>query len=81
MPYKFDTEKLKIPRKYDKRVKLTEEDRKEIKRLYFKEKIAVRAIARVFKDKCSRSLIRFIVMPEKLEKANRLHAIRRKDKR
>lgn len=59
MPYKC--EKLKIPRKYDKRVKLTDDEREQIKELY--GKISQRKLAKRFN--VSRRLIIFIGCPEK----------------
>ena len=46
MPYKFETDKKKIPRDKDRRVKLSEEDRQEIKELY--PFISQRTLAKMF---------------------------------
>ena len=70
MAYTFEKKKMKIPRKYDRRIKLTEEDRSNIRKLYFEEGYAIRAVARIYKDKCCRRNIQFILFPERLEKAN-----------
>jgi len=51
MPYKFAYRKIKLPRKFDRRVKLTDHHKKIIKELYEKG-IAIREIARIFKDIC-----------------------------
>ena len=64
MPYKFETNKLKIPKKYDKRIKLTDNERKEIKMLY--GKISQRKLAKMYN--VSRRLIIFIGCPEKAQK-------------
>lgn len=59
----------KIPiknRLLDRRVKLTDDDRVEIIRL-FNDGMAIRAIARLF-DKVSRRLIQFIIYPERIKK-------------
>jgi len=77
MPYKFETDKKKIERKYDHRVKLTDKERKEIKRLY--NKFSQRELATKFK--VSRRLIIFIGCPEKYERARELYKERRKDQR
>lgn len=61
MPYKHI--ELKIPRKYDNRVKLEDYERREIKKLY--GKISQRKLAKIYK--VSRSLIRWIGDPEKYE--------------
>ena len=61
MPYKNETLKLKLPREKDKRVKLSLEDREEIKRLY--GKVSQRQLARDFG--VSRSLVRWYGDPDK----------------
>ena len=58
---KFETDKLKIPREKDKRVKLSLEDREEIKRQY--GKVSQRKLAKAWG--VSRRLIQFIGDPEK----------------
>ena len=70
MPYKC--EKLKIPRKHDKRIKLSIEDKKEIKELY--GKISQRKLAKQFN--VSRSLIRFVGDPDK----HKQNLLRRKER-
>ena len=77
MPYKFETQKKKIERKDDRRIKLTEEERKEIKKLY--GRISQRKLALMYK--VSRRLIIFIGCPEKYEQNKALYKERRKDKR
>jgi hypothetical protein len=77
MPYKFETQKKKIERKFDRRIKLTDGERWEIKELY--GKISQRKLAKQFK--VSRRLIIFISCPEKLEHAKELYKERRKDGR
>lgn len=63
MPYKFETDKIKMPREKDRRVKLTDDERKEIKKLY--GKVSQRKLASAFG--VSRRLIQFIGDPEKLK--------------
>lgn len=63
MPYKFETDKLLIRRKDDKRVKLTYEQREEIKEL--KGVYSQRTLASMFG--VSRRTIQFIHDPAKLE--------------
>jgi len=77
MPYKFETDKRKIPREKDKRVKLTEEEKEEVKRLY--GQISQRKLAKMFG--VSRRLVIFIGCPEKLRRAKELYKERRKDGR
>jgi hypothetical protein len=62
MPYK--SEKMQIPRKYDKRVKLSLEDRQKIKELY--GKVSQRKLAALFG--VSRSMVRWVGDPEKHKK-------------
>lgn len=64
MPYKFETKKQKIPRDNDRRVKLSEQDRDDIKALY--GKISQRKLAKMFG--VSRRLIVFVGNPESYEK-------------
>lgn len=67
MPYKCRT--TIIPRRFDRRVKLTTDEREEIKYLYNVEGQPIRAIARTFKGKCSRRMIQFILFPERADTA------------
>lgn len=69
MPYK--SEKIKLPRELDRRVKLTEEDKEIIRKLYKEERKGVREIARMYEHKCSRRLIQFVIFPERAEVAKR----------
>ena len=62
MPYK--SEKLKMPKEYDKRIKLTDKQKEEIKKLY--GKIPQRKLANIYG--VSRRLIQFIGNPELKEK-------------
>ena len=67
MPYKFQTDKLLIPKEHDKRIKLTQEDKELIKHLYETTDTSHRKLATQFG--VSRRLIQFILDPEK-QKAN-----------
>lgn len=80
MPYAVNRRGLRIPRAYDRRVRLTTKDRANIRRLHGRG-WAIRKIARKFKGRCSRSLIGFVIYPERLERAKELHRIRRVDGR
>lgn len=80
MPYKSDTEKIKIPRQYDRRVKITEEHKVEIKKLY-DSGMAIRAIAREFEAVCSRRSIQIILRPELKEHLAKAFIERKKDGR
>ena len=64
MPYKFEYTHKKIPKEYDRRIKLTDEDKEEIKQLY--GKISQRKLAKLFG--VSRRLIVFIGDPTQKEK-------------
>lgn len=63
MPYKFETDNIKMPRDKDKRVKLTDGEREEIKNLY--GKVSQRKLANIYG--VSRRLITFIGDENKLE--------------
>ena len=69
MPYKFETEKMRIPPDKDRRRKLTPEDKERIKALY-KSGITIRGIAKEYKLKCCRRTIQFVLFPERLKKVN-----------
>jgi hypothetical protein len=71
MPYKFEYTHKKLPRELDKRVKLKDKDRTDIKGLYFNEGLAIREIARIFEKKCCRRMIQFILFPERLKNARK----------
>lgn len=72
MPYKFETKNMKIPKSLDKRIKLTDEERKKIKKLY--GKISQRKLAKMFN--VSRRLIIFIGDPEKHKRNLELRKLR-----
>jgi len=63
-----------------RRCKLTDEDKKNIKKLH-KEGMAQRAIAREYADKCSRRTISFILFPERKKIVAEQYKERRKDGR
>lgn len=65
MPYKFETQKLKIPRELNRTIKLTEKDKEEIKELYKTGKWSHRTLAE--KYKVSKTLIGLVLNPERLE--------------
>lgn len=78
MPYK--TEKLKMPREHDARVKITEEHEEDIKYRYNRGE-AIRSIAREYEKVCSRKAIKYILFPERLEIIKKQYKERRKDGR
>ena len=65
MPYKFETQKLKIPRELNRSIKLTDFDKEEIKKLYKTGKWSHRTLAD--KYNVSKSLIGMVLNPERLE--------------
>ena len=66
MPYK--SEKMVIAgTKHDRRIKLTEEQKREIKSLYAEGTIGCLALAKKFG--VSKRLIQFVIHPEKLDKS------------
>lgn len=72
MPYKFEKMKLKIPPKYDRRRKLTDEQKEEIKELY--GEISQRKLAKIYG--VSRRLIQFIGDPSRQARDLELRAAR-----
>ena len=79
MPYKNIIKK--IPRALDKRIKLSDEDRKKIKKLYFSDRFAIREIARMYQEKCSRRLVQFVLFPDRARLQAEIHKKNRKDGR
>lgn len=78
MPYK--SSKIKIAgTSHDRRIKLTEVQKIEIKRRYETENISQRKLAKEYN--VSRGLIRYIIYPEKLEKNKQALKIRKQDGR
>ena len=65
MPYKFDTDKKLIPKELSRKIKLTEDQRQEIRDLY--GKVSQRKLAAIYG--VSRRLVVFIGCPEKYEKS------------
>ena len=64
MPYKCDTQKLLIPKDKDRRVKLSQEDKEEIRYRYLEiGGVSQRELAREYG--VSKRLIQFCIYPEK----------------
>lgn len=78
MPSKTDKIAIDNP-SLDRRVKLTPEDKLEIKKEYEQGLISINGLAR--KWNVSKRSIQFILFPERAEHAKKLYAERRKDKR
>lgn len=78
MPYKFEKIPINNPAN-DKRVKLTDEDKANIKAEYESGSISIHGLAK--KYKVSKRLIQFTLFPERKEKAKQLFLERQKDGR
>lgn len=78
MPYKSEKMAINNP-KLDKRVKLTDEDKSNIRKEYEEGTISINALSR--KYNVNKRSIQFILFPERLEKAKKDYAERRKDGR
>lgn len=78
MPYKFDGVPINNP-KHDRRVKLTEEDKENIREEYAAGGISQQALAD--KYDVSKRLIHFAIHPEKVKIAKKQFAERQKDGR
>jgi hypothetical protein len=61
---KINIDKIKLNKSFDRRCKLTEQDKEDIKALY-SQGAGIREIARQYEDVCSRRMIQFIVFPER----------------
>jgi hypothetical protein len=70
MPY--TSEKIKLSREQDRRVKLTEIDKEDIKHRH-KAGEPIHAIARAYKGVCSRRMIQFVIFPERLKALQEKH--------
>ena len=79
MPYKFEYKHLKRRKEDDKRIKLTEEDKKEIRKLYKQGMFSQRKLAEIFN--VSRRSIQFALNPEKLKESYKQRTERGKDGR
>lgn len=77
MPYK--SEKIKLTKEQDRRIKLTDEQRKEIIEKYTTGLYSQRQLASEYK--VSRRLIQFVISPEKYERAKEQRRERQKDGR
>lgn len=79
MPYKFEYKHLKIKKEDDKRIKLTENDKEEIRRLYGKGLFSQRQLAEMFN--VSHRSIQFVLNPEQLKTNYQQRVERGKDGR
>lgn len=77
MPCK--SEKIKLPREYDRRVKLTDEQREDIRAEYATGTTSTRILAA--KYKVSRRTIQYTIYPERYKRAKEQFKERRKDGR
>lgn len=80
MVYKYETEKIKLPRALDRRIALTQEQREDILQK-FKDGIPMRAIARLYTGICSRSTVIYICRPDRLAFVKQARKDRAKDGR
>ena len=72
-------DKLRLPKGYDRRIKLTDEQKEEIREIYSFGKCGTRTLAREYG--VSKRLVQFIVDPQKAERQKELFKERRKDGR
>lgn len=80
MPYKSEKKGILLPRDKDRRVKLTEAERVDIRKRYEMGE-GIRAIAREYEHKCSRRTIQYIIRPELYDHLRESFKERRKDGR
>lgn len=79
MPYIFEKEKIKIKKEDDRRIKLTEDDKEEIRKLYKTGMYSQRQLATMFN--VSRRSIQFAVNPDSYQKSLEQFKERQKDGR
>lgn len=79
MTYKYVTEKIKLPKEFDRRIKLSDEQRAEIREKYKTGFYSQRQLAKEYN--VSRRLITFILDDEKKAKCAEQFKERRKDGR
>ena len=80
MPYKFEKEKKVLAKpELDKRRKLTDDDKEDIRNEYKTGLISINGLAR--KYNVSKRTIQFTLFPERLERNNELFKERQKDGR
>ena len=68
MPYKFETNKKKIPRKLKRSIKLTDAERQDIRDRH-RNGESIRSISRGYAQVCRRT-IQFAIFPERAKIAN-----------
>jgi len=79
MPYKFQTENIKMPRNKDRRIKLLDCQKRMIPIMYATRLFSQRSLARAFG--VSRRLISFILNPKQHEANKELFKARQKERR
>ena len=78
MPYKHLNKKM--PPELDRRRKLTDEDKEDIKARH-RAGESIRSIARSYANKCSRRAVQYTIRPETYEHLKKCHKERRADGR
>jgi len=76
MPYKFEYEKIHLPRGKDRRIKLTDSQREEIRDKYSTGEYSTYKLADSYN--VSRRTIQFVIYPERYEKAREMNKKRSK---
>jgi hypothetical protein len=80
MPYKTERKGILLPRDKDRRVKLTDDDKVDIRKRYELGE-SIRGIARKYEHKCSRRTIQYVIRPELYKRLCDAFKERRKDGR
>ena len=75
MGYWFERAKKKVGHIRDRRIKITNKEKEVIRNLH-RQGLAIREIARQYKDQCSRRLIQFIIYPNRAKRQIELRKIR-----
>lgn len=66
-------DKMRVPKALDRRRKLSDEDKQDIRFRFFTGHQAVHAIAREYADKCCRRTIQFVLFPNRREQMASQH--------
>lgn len=61
---------IRVGQARDRRRKLSDEDKAEIRRLYEVEEMGIREIARLYEDKVCRRTVQFVLFPHRLKQVN-----------
>lgn len=79
MPFQYERLKWHLPKEYNRRAKLTDKDKENIKEIYLQGTESINGLARLYN--VNKRLIQFFLFPEREKKNKELRAIRGGSKR